>query len=206
MNLPMLDKVILTTFACLSLSIMAGAQTKSASHEMTPEVKQAIGKMRATQSNDEVLRELKAIEGPAKRATQVILAAMDVLDLAQRNPIIAMLFELPMAEDGLNASHIPILAQLYVKTAQSPPLPFDVQLPRSFIKNATLDFRVLIIVADLLHGDYRSVTRSYDDPMPRLLKLLESARDSNSLSAADRRIVEDAIIVVKKGMADVGPK
>lgn len=176
----------------------------SGRYQMNPELEQAIGKMRSTHSNVEVLQALSAIQDRTEQATQVILASINIFDLEQRSEILLMLFELPRANDGLNATHFPLLVQLYVKSVQSPPMPLGLAQRRSFIQNEILNARLLGTFANLLHADAIRAIRSRGPPLPSLLGLLEESRGSSSLSATDHQMIEDAIIVVKKGMEDGG--
>lgn len=202
MNLLSIKNLLVTALGSLCLSMSVGAETMSIHYQMNPELEHAIGKMRNTHSNVEVLQVLSAIQDRSKQATQVILASMNVLDLEQRNEILAMLFQLPLADDGLNADHIPLLVQLYVKSAQSPATPFILAQRRSFIQKEGLNFRLLAIVASLLHAESPQVAFPPGEIMPRLLRLLEAARGSRSLSATNHQIIEDAIFVVKKALED----
>ena len=160
---------------------------------------QSISKMRTTQSNAEVLQVLSAIQDRKEQATQIILASIGVLDHEQRTEIIAMLFNLPLADDGLSVVHLPLLTQLYVKTALCPHFSLALEQQRTFLKNDVLNWRLLSVVCSLLHADFR-ITQLPGKPMPSLLRLLESVRGSSSLRGPVHKMIEDAIIVVKRGI------
>ena len=177
--------------ACFCVQLAVGAQTTNIPHEMNTELKQAIGKMRATRADLEVLRLLEAIQDRKEQATQVLLASNCVLDLEQRSGILSMVFQLPLADDGLNASHIPLLVQLYVNSAKLPLS--DQPRPRSFMSDSVLQSRLLDVLGSLLHAESARSSLAPGDALPRLLGLLEGARSSQDLPSSVREMIEDAV-------------
>jgi hypothetical protein len=196
-------KNILITFIVggyFALPIMAQAPNES--YLMKPEIEQAIVKMRADHSNAELLQALSGVQGQKDQVAQVLLASIRILDLQERNEVLSMFFKFPIEENGINLTHTPLLVDLYVKSVQSP-LPSK-PWPRSFLKDSYLQSLLLDFIAALL--DVESVKSSLSDapPLPRLLQLLEAARDSSSLPATTQKMIEDNISKVKS-VANAGP-
>jgi hypothetical protein len=180
---------------CFCLHLSAHAQTTTSHYQMKPELEQAIGRMRTTNTDDEVLQLLASIQGREEHATQVLLASNSVLDIEERSKIVALVFKLPIKDDGLNAAHIPLLVHLYVNSAKTPLLPKF--RPRSFVNDYVVQSHLMEILAYLFNVESARTALAPGEPLPRLLELLEVARGTPGQPASLQKMIEDSISHVK---------
>jgi hypothetical protein len=183
--------LVIATVVCFCIQLSAKAQTTPAPYQMESEIEQAIAKMRETKADAEVVQALSAIPDHAEKATQVFLASLNVLDLEQRSGVLTMLFQLPITDDGVSVAHLPLLINLYAKSALFP-LPHQPR-PRAFIDDSVLQSRLLDILASLLHAEVARNSLAAGEPVPRLLELLEASHGSPVLSDVDQKLVKDII-------------
>lgn len=157
----------------------------------------AVGVFRSTHSESELLQTLSRVQNPDERASQVLMASKSILDIDERQNILALLFE-----QQFSATHIPLMVDLYVKATQTND-PASVMLAtRVLITNWSLETRLMYDLGRILHLPLPFKTIKPGEPLPRLLQLLESARNSPSLSVVEHKMVEDAINFVKDSMAE----